>query len=52
MDVWTRVTSSLFVIHMDRQFDGMSRGLKDSLTCQVAIEADEKNMMSLSFCQK
>ena len=44
IDVWTRVTSALFIVHMERRFPAnvFSNVLKDALEKQVALIAEEQ----------
>ena len=54
IDSWTRVTSSLFIIQMERKYDGscMYRGLHAALKYHVAKEAKEQEIIVYGFLKK
>ena len=49
IDAWTRVTSSLFIIHMEGKYAKLSNGLKDSIKNQLAQEAEEQENIAYSL---
>ena len=46
IDAWTRVTSSLFIIHMEGKYGKLTRGLKNSIKNQVAKNAKEQQTIT------
>ena len=46
IDAWTRVTSSLFIIHMEGRYGKLTKGLKNSIKNQVAKNAKEQEMIT------
>ena len=48
-DAWTRVTASLFIIHMDDNYSSISQGLKACLKKQVAKQAEEQEEIKCNF---
>ena len=43
LDAWTRVTSSLYIIHMEYKYGPLTDGLKDALKNKVAQVAEEQD---------
>jgi hypothetical protein len=48
MDAWTRVTSSLFIIHMECKNSKLTSGLKVALKSQLARPALEQEVLNFS----
>ena len=49
IEAWTRVTSSLFIIHMEGKYSKLSNGLKDSIKRQLAKKAEEHENFTYSI---
>ena len=49
MDAWTRVTSSLFIIHMECKNSKLTSGLKVALKSQLARPALEQEIIVYKF---
>ena len=43
LDAWTRVTSSLYIIHMEYKYGPLMDGLKDALKTKVAQVSEEQD---------
>ena len=52
LDVWTRVTTSLFIIQRDNDYSSVSGGLKACLKKQVAKEAEEQEEIKQNLFRK
>ena len=49
LDVWTRVTASLFIIQADNEYSSVSQGLKECLMKKCALEAREQKKFKHNF---
>ena len=52
IDAWTRVTTSLFIIHMEYKYGPLNDGLKDALENQVALIAEEQEIITYNTLKK
>ena len=49
IDAWTRVTSCLFVIHMEGKYGKLTNGLKNSIKTKVAKYAKEQKTITYTL---
>ena len=52
LDAWTRVTASLFIIHMENQYSAVTQGLIGCIRKQVARQSEEQEEIKYNFLKR